>query len=67
MPTIMSSAIDKLAGSARVAVGRIKRAYGEATGDRRAQSDGVIDEAAGRFRIAKGRAKAEMKKVIDEL
>jgi uncharacterized protein YjbJ (UPF0337 family) len=40
---------------------------GEAIGDRRAQSDGVIDEAAGRFRIAKGRAKTEMKKVIDVL
>jgi uncharacterized protein YjbJ (UPF0337 family) len=61
----MSSSTDLITGSALVAIGRIKRALGRLRDDRLVHADGEIDEAVGRFRIAKARAKAAMKKAID--
>jgi uncharacterized protein YjbJ (UPF0337 family) len=61
----MSSATDKVKGTANQAVGKIKKGVGEATNDPVLKGEGEMQEAKGDLQKAVGNAKTAIKKAAD--
>lgn len=53
---------DRVKGAARNVVGKIKEAFGKATGDKSMRAEGDKDQAAGKVQKTYGRAKDTVKK-----
>ena len=63
----MGSATDKIKGLANEAAGNVKQAVGKATGDKKMQAEGVVQERKGEAQQALGKGKDAVKKVIDKV
>jgi uncharacterized protein YjbJ (UPF0337 family) len=55
---------DRVAGSAKQAVGAVKEAAGKATGDAKLKSEGAADKTAGKIQNAVGGAKDAVRDVL---
>jgi uncharacterized protein YjbJ (UPF0337 family) len=53
---------DRVKGTARSVLGKIKETFGKATGDKSTQAKGKKDQAAGKVQKTYGRAKESVKK-----
>jgi uncharacterized protein YjbJ (UPF0337 family) len=60
----MGSATDKIKGLANEAAGNVKQAVGKATGDKKMQAEGVVQERKGEAQQAMGKAKDAIRKAI---
>ncbi len=63
----MGTTTDKLKGLANEAAGNIKQAVGKATGDRRTEAEGVVQERKGEAQQAVGKVKDAVKKGVDRI
>jgi uncharacterized protein YjbJ (UPF0337 family) len=63
----MGSIADKAKGLANEAVGNIKQGIGKATGDRRTEAEGVVQERKGEAQQTIGKAKDAVKKGVDRI
>jgi uncharacterized protein YjbJ (UPF0337 family) len=52
--------VEALKGKAEKVVGRVKEAIGSATGNKRAEAEGVVDRAKGEVRETVGQAKQDI-------
>ena len=57
---------DELKGKAKQAKGSIKRKAGELTGNPDLEAEGAVDQAAGQVQEGFGKAKQEVREVIDD-
>ena len=62
----MSSTTDKIKGTANEAIGKVKQKIGEATGDRKMQGEGALQEANGRGQKVLGDAKDLARDAVDK-
>jgi len=60
--TIMGSAMDKAKGHANEAIGNVKQVAGKATGSKKLQVEGKVQELKGEGQKAKGEFKDAVKK-----
>jgi uncharacterized protein YjbJ (UPF0337 family) len=58
---------DRVKGAANEAIGKTKRAIGDATDNPDLRAKGDAQEAKGDFQSAKGNAKAAIKKTVDRV
>ncbi|MBL1232005.1 MAG: CsbD family protein [Flavobacteriales bacterium] len=63
----MSATTDKIKGNWKQLKGKLKQQYGELTDDDLIYTEGKEDELIGRIQEKTGKAKEEIKKVIDKL
>lgn len=61
----MGSASDKMKGATNDAVGRVKQAAGDLTGNNRLKAEGAGQQAKGKAQKAVGKAKSGLKKALD--
>jgi uncharacterized protein YjbJ (UPF0337 family) len=54
---------DRVAGTGKKLKGNLKEAAGKVTGDKKLETEGKIDKAAGKVQSAVGRAKDEVRNV----
>jgi len=62
----MSSTTDKIKGTANEAIGKVKQKIGEATGDRKMQGEGALQEAKGKSQKVLGDAKDIARDAVDK-
>lgn len=62
----MGSTGDKIKGLANEAAGNVKQAVGKATGSKKLEAEGFVQERKGEAQQAKGKAKDAVKRVIDK-
>ncbi|MER9184711.1 CsbD family protein [Mesorhizobium sp. M0159] len=55
---------DQVAGVAKQAKGSVKQTAGKATGNRRAEAEGDVDNATGKMQKAYGDVKEKVKKAL---
>jgi uncharacterized protein YjbJ (UPF0337 family) len=63
----MNATTDKIKGNWKQLKGKLKQQYGELTDDDLIYTEGKEDELIGRIQEKTGKAKEEIKKVIDKL
>ncbi|MGC4026399.1 MAG: CsbD family protein [Mesorhizobium sp.] len=63
----MGSTGDKIKGTANEAAGRMKKAAGDLTGNRRLKAEGAGQEAKGKMQKMAGKAKDAVKSAVDKL
>ena len=63
----MSSTTDKIKGLANEAAGNVKQAVGKATGNKKMQADGVVQERVGEGQQLVGKGKDAVKKAVKKL
>ncbi|MFE3838454.1 CsbD family protein [Pseudogemmobacter sonorensis] len=62
----MSSTSDRIKGVANEATGKVKQAFGRATGNEKLEAEGIAQEVKGEGQQIKGKAKDAVKNVVDK-
>lgn len=63
----MGSTGDKIKGSANEAAGKLKKAAGDLTGNKRLKAEGAGQEAKGKVQKTVGKAKDAVKSAVDKM